>query len=54
MGKEAAEEEEDEEEEEEFSMQILYPLKTLRKTHHPFVCRFLCGNYGVSHHTVAL
>jgi hypothetical protein len=22
------------------------------KTHHPFVCRFLCGTYGVSHHTV--
>jgi hypothetical protein len=47
MGKEA-------EEEEEFSLQILYPLTTLRKTHHPFVCRFLCGTYGVSHHTVTL
>jgi hypothetical protein len=50
-GKEA---EEEEEEEEEFSLQILYPLTTLRKTHHPFVCRFLCGTYGVSHHTVTL
>jgi hypothetical protein len=36
MGKE-----EEDEEEEEFSLHILYPLTTLRKTHHPFVCRFL-------------
>jgi hypothetical protein len=40
MGKED-EEEEEAEGEEEFSLQILYPLTTLRKTHHPFVCRFL-------------